>query len=97
MVINAIGVVGAASRLGDLGPEQYGTIVGYVVGGLLVVIAQILALMGGIKMIKFENWGLALTGAIILVLPCTPCCGGLPFGIWAIVVLSLSNVRRMFS
>ena len=96
VIFNAIGLVSAASQLGGLKAEQYGMITGYVVGGLLVVIAQILAILGGIKMIKFESWGLALTGAIFLILPCTPCCVGFPIGVWTIVVLSLSDVRRSF-
>jgi hypothetical protein len=60
------------------------------------VAIHILIIVGGVKMMKFESWGAALTGAILLVLPCTACWIGLPFGVWAVIVLSLSGVRKKF-
>jgi hypothetical protein len=70
--------------------------IGTVMGMLLVVAAYVVMLVGAWRMMRFESWGLALTSAILLLLPCTVCWMGLPFGIWALVVLSLSNVRAAF-
>jgi hypothetical protein len=54
-------------------------------------------LVGAMKMKNLENYPLAMTSAIISVIPCfMPCCLGVPFGIWALVVLSDSSVKAAF-
>jgi phage FluMu protein Com len=54
--------------------------------------------LGAWKMMKLENYGLAMAAAVISVIPCiSPCCIlGIPFGIWAIVVLSDPTVKSAF-
>jgi predicted RNA-binding Zn-ribbon protein involved in translation (DUF1610 family) len=80
------------------GDEGATIVVGVVLLVVFVIAAAVYGLMflGGFKMFRMESWGLALTGAILMVFPCTFFCMGIPVGIWAIVVLSLSNVRRAF-
>ncbi len=63
---------------------------------LVSIVIHILIIVGGVKMVKFESWGAALTGAILLILPCTVCWIGLPIGVWATIVLSLRDVRTRF-
>lgn len=63
----------------------------YVVGtavGLLTV-------FGGIKMMNLQGRGLVIAGSILSMIPITSgcCCLGLPFGIWALVVLNNPVVR----
>jgi phage FluMu protein Com len=55
-------------------------------------------LMGAIQMRNLQNYGFALVAAIIAIIPCTsPCCLlGLPFGIWALVVLADPSLRTAF-
>ena len=47
---------------------------------------------------KLRSRGLAMTAAILAMIPCfSPCCLlGLPFGIWALVVLSKPEVQSQF-
>jgi hypothetical protein len=106
IIINV--VAGAGGGLGAPGHEEakiaYG--VGAVFGLLMIVLVFGLMIFGGYKMFRAESWGFALTGAILMVIPCVYCGMGLvgffamavgvPVGIWAIVVLSLSDVRRAF-
>ncbi|NUQ65028.1 MAG: hypothetical protein HUU20_21395 [Pirellulales bacterium] len=63
--------------------------------GLLL---SLLVIYGALRMKNLENYGLALASAIVALVPCiSPCCLlGLPFGIWAIVVLSDANVKMAF-
>jgi len=70
-----------------------------VFAALLGVGLGILVVVGAIKMKKLEHYGLAMTSAIVALVPCTsPCCLlGLPFGIWALVVLSDGRVQTAFS
>ena len=58
----------------------------------------ILVLVGALKMQKLASHGLATTAAILAMIPClSPCCLlGLPFGIWALVVLNKPEVRAQF-
>ena len=55
-------------------------------------------LVGAMKMKKLESYGLAMTGAIVGMVPYfSPCCLlGLPFGIWALVVLCDGSVKAAF-
>jgi hypothetical protein len=47
---------------------------------------------------SLRSYEFALTAAILAMVPClTPCCLiGLPFGIWAVVVLSKAGVKSQF-
>jgi hypothetical protein len=64
----------------------------------LAIGLSILLLVGGMKMKKLENYSLCIAASIIALIPCfSPCClSGLPFGIWALVVLSDPHVKSSF-
>jgi hypothetical protein len=54
-------------------------------------------LTGAIRMRQLKNYPLAVTAAILAMLPCNGCCiVGLPIGIWALVVLCDRSVRAAF-
>jgi len=65
---------------------------------LFPVAIGVLVLVGALKMQKLASHGLATTAAILAMIPClSPCCLlGLPFGIWALVVLNKPEVRAQF-
>ncbi len=53
--------------------------------------------MGAYKMKTLESIGYARAAAIAAMLPCSVCCLlGLPFGIWALVVLNNPDVQDAF-
>jgi hypothetical protein len=66
--------------------------------GMLGICLSVLVIFAGVKMKNLENYVLSMTGAIIAVIPCfSPCCFlGIPFGIWAIVVLVSPEVKAAF-
>ena len=51
-----------------------------------------------LQMKKLENWGLAMDGSILAMVPClSPCCFvELPVGIWCLVVLTKDHVKMAF-
>ncbi len=74
-------------------------------GGFLFVICvagliiDAIIAYGAIKMMKLESYGFAVAAAILAIIPClsSPCIVlGLPFGIWALVVLMNPEVRKGF-
>lgn len=71
---------------------------GYV-NGLFCLAISVLILMGASRMQSLRSYEFAFTAAILAMVPClTPCCLiGLPFGIWAVVVLGKSGVKSHFS
>ena len=73
---------------GGLGLVQ--SIIGIIVGALII--------MGAMKMMQLQTWSFALTVSIIAMVPfASPCCLlGLPFGIWAIIVLADNGVKAHF-
>ncbi len=66
--------------------------------GALQTIIGILVIVGAGKMRRLESYGFAMAAAVLAMIPyLSPCCClGLPFGIWAIVVLSDGQVRAAF-
>ena len=72
---------------------------GPMAGAISLVIAAVngLVLFGAIKLLRLQNFGLVMTAVIVAMLPCQCCClFGLPFGIWALVVLNKPVVKSHF-
>jgi hypothetical protein len=67
----------------------FGAVLGLCWGGMV--------LLGGLKLKNLESHGLAMTGAILAMIPCNICCIlGLPLGIYALVVMNSADVRDQF-
>ena len=64
----------------------------------VILVASCFCLWSGINMVRVRGYGICRFGAILAVVPCVgPCCLiGIPFGIWALVVLSKPEVRASF-
>jgi hypothetical protein len=64
------------------------------------VVLSGLMLLGGLKMKSLQSYALAMTGAIVALIPCMGingcCCIGIPVGIWALVVLVKPEVKGAF-
>jgi GYF domain 2 len=69
-----------------------------VVSNVIGIAVSVFILLGALRMQRLTNHGLAVAAAIIAMIPCfSPCCVlGLPFGIWALVVLSKPEVKSQF-
>jgi len=68
-----------------------------VVFGVVSALVGLGVLLGGLQMMRLRSRGLALTGAILAMVPVSPfCLLGLPFGIWALVVLRKPEVKAAF-
>ena len=66
---------------------------------LIGLACAIVVLLGAIRMKNLQSYGLAMTAAILSIIPCTsPCCFliGMPIGIWALVVLNDPAVKAAF-
>lgn len=70
-----------------------------IVNELFCVAMSVLILVGAKKMQSLRSYEFAFTAAIVAMIPClTPCCFlGLPFGIWALVILNKAAVKSHFS
>jgi hypothetical protein len=56
-------------------------------------------IVGGVKMLQREHYRVAMTAAIVAMIPCTAglgCFLGLPLGIWSIIVLRRDDVASAF-
>jgi len=81
-----------AQELGH--PDRTALLIGMGSGLLL----DLVLLWGSIKMKQLQNYPLAMTTALLAIVPCTsPCCVlSIPFGIWALVVLTDPAVKNAF-
>jgi len=73
---------------------------GPLAGVINLVIAALngFVLFGAIKLLRLQNHGVAMVAAVAAMLPCQCCClFGLPFGIWALVVLNKPEVKSQFT
>ena len=83
------------------GPDKFPLLLGSgmnLVFGVIGLAVSVVVIVGATKMKNLEHYTLAVTSAILAVIPCTsPCCLlGIPFGIWALVVLNDSSVKAAF-
>ena len=64
----------------------------------LALVLSLLSLLAGVRMLQRKSYGLVMAGVILATIPCVSpcCCLGLPFGIWALVVLSNTEVKAAF-
>lgn len=94
--------VGAGgNRARNMGPgndaEAFGNLFafGFYAITLLVSIAVIAC---SVRMRKLDSYAMAMTGSILACIPClSPCFVlGIPFGIWALVVINQQDVRDAF-
>lgn len=68
-----------------------------IVWGIVVLIAAAAIFYGAMKMKDLQSYGLAMTASILSLIPCFSfCCVGIPFGIWALVVLLNQDVKQAF-
>jgi hypothetical protein len=69
-----------------------------IAGNGMALLLNIATAIGAYKMMRLEAYSAAMTAAIISVIPlCSPCLViGIPFGIWAIVVLNDPYVKAAF-
>jgi hypothetical protein len=79
-------------------PTQAAERAGYFFGLYSVMIVMfvtpLIVAAGTTSMFRGRGRTLAMIGAVTSVLPCNPCCVvGLPFGIWALMVLNQPEVK----
>jgi hypothetical protein len=98
ILLAILGVGMGAIQGGDQGMmSMVGGGVG-IVFRIIFTILQCVICFGAFKMGKLQSYGLAMTAAVIAVIPCvSPCCVvGIPFGIWALIVLMKPEVKAAF-
>ncbi|HZV08006.1 MAG TPA: MJ0042-type zinc finger domain-containing protein [Gemmataceae bacterium] len=89
---------GGGQRMGAEQANAMASLAGGVIGSIVALGFAVLILVGGLRMRKLENYGLAMTACIFALLPCGNCCLiGLPLGIWGLVVLNRPEVKDAFS
>ncbi|MCA9599052.1 MAG: hypothetical protein KC776_37335 [Myxococcales bacterium] len=92
-----LSVLGAGSG-GDAMGGILGGVIGAAMYGVWMIIAGV-AFFGALKMKDLKSYPFAMTSAILALLPCTfyiCCILGLPFGIWALIVLMKPEVKAEF-
>jgi hypothetical protein len=97
-IANPGGIAGPGMRQPADEAERIGQWVGAIGISVVLVVMSILVIVGAYHLQNLKKFPLAMTGAIIA---CIPCCGpcflfGIPFGIWALVLLNDSRIRPHF-
>ena len=83
-------------------PERFKSFlvtISFSMGGVGMV-ASLLVILGGIRMRALRSYGLAMTGAVLSIVPCVTCAGccglGQGVGLWALIVLLKPEVKALF-
>ena len=70
------------------------------IGGGVVLVAGLLTLFGGVRMLQLRSYPLCVLASIVAAVPCISpsgcCCLGEVGGIWALIVLMNPDVRSLF-
>jgi hypothetical protein len=83
-------------------PQQMATYgMGYLILGILGIIAAAVTIFGGARMVVAKSYGLAVTASVLAAIPglsCMGCCGiGEGIGIWSLIILVSPDVKAVFS
>lgn len=94
----ASGAVEQLEQANDGGISKYTTITVRIIWGILLVVVSGFVFYGALQMKQLTNYSTARMAAILAMIPCVgPCCFlGIPFGIWAFVVLERPEVKDAF-
>jgi hypothetical protein len=78
--------------------QRLGNFIGAGVCIPLFMTSNLIVAIGGFLMYNRGSYGMAMTAAILAIVPCfSPCyLLGIPFGIWALVVLNDPDVKEAF-
>jgi len=78
--------------------DEVGTVFG-IVQSIIGVVVSIVIWMGAVRIQALQQYQFAFAACLLAMLPCvSPCCLlGLPFGIWALVVLNRPEVKSQFN
>ncbi len=95
--INLVSIINKPAIPGK-GGERVGNFIGAGVCMPLFMIGNIVTAVGGYMMYSKRNYAMAMTAAILAIIPCfSPCyLLGIPFGIWAVIVLLDPEVKEAF-
>jgi hypothetical protein len=95
---NIYALTQAAGGGPGLGGQFAGNPVANLIGGFIALAIQGFILFGAIQMKKLSTYGVALAAAILSVIPCCSSCLilGIPFGVWALIVLMDQDVKSAF-
>ena len=79
-------------------PRGSGMLVGSVTALIVLPLVNLAIALGAVSMIRLKSYRSSYTAAILSVIPvCSPCYVlGIPFGIWAIVVLNRPGMKQRF-
>jgi hypothetical protein len=105
LVLNILTLSGVQLGFQQLNDPQMQKLLSSMGSGLGIVqdiigaAVGIIVLLGASKMKNLQSYQFALTASIAAMVPCiSPCCVfGLPFGIWALVVLNKPEVKSQFT
>jgi hypothetical protein len=82
---------------GNRGAYAMGEVTGRICGTVGHGCLGYLVILGARSMSSLHGYSTAIAGCIVSMLPCScGCFMGLPIGIWCLVVLSHSDVKRAF-
>jgi hypothetical protein len=94
LVVGLVGVAAVTDSQTANALPAAGAVIGV---GVIGIALNVLTMYAAWQMRQLRGWGLSLAGAIVAMLPCTPCCIiGLPIGIWAVIVLIDNEVKAAF-
>lgn len=101
LIVLLASIPGQVIRISDLDvstPQGVGELVGGV-GTLVVWMAlTVTIVVGSFSMLRLKGYNSAMTAAIVAIIPiCSPCFFlGIPFGIWAILLLRKPEIKQRF-
>jgi hypothetical protein len=79
-------------------PEGFGTLMGMLMPLIVLPLMNVAIALGSISMLRLKSYSSAYLAAILSLIPlCSPCVLlGIPFGIWALVLLNRPEVKQRF-
>jgi hypothetical protein len=104
LLASVCGTFGVVANMSGLNQQQGDPTILAILNGINIVsivagfVANIVILLGALRMKNLQSYGLSLTAAILALIPGMSCCCliSMPLGIWSLVVLNDPYVKAAF-
>ena len=98
LIVSLPGQILRIREIDTSAPSGLGELLGALIALVGLLLTSVAVIAGSIDMLRLKNHRSARVASIVAIVPiCSPCFFlGIPFGIWALVVLGKPGVKQLF-
>ena len=97
VIFNAVVRPNLGQPINPVPEDEEAETIAAIVVGVLGLLQSLMMLLGAVSLRRQRRFALAMTGAVLALVPNLCCFVTVPFGVWAVVLLGRPDVRAAFA